>query len=76
MSEPTEAQLIYVRRSHPKDPPELVIVLGGEEAEHGVYILRPSQVRSLVLDLVRYAVTDDSDWARMWARKFDHPERI
>ena len=75
MSEPTEAQTIYVRRSHPKDPPELVIVLGGE-AEHSVYILRPSQVKSLALDLVKFAVTDNSEWAQMWSKKFDYPERI
>ena len=75
MAEPTEAQSIYVRRSHPKDPPELVIVLGGE-AEHSVYILRPSQVKSLALDLVKFAVTDNSEWAQIWAKKFDYPERI
>jgi hypothetical protein len=75
MSESTEAQSIFVRRSHPKDPPELVIVLGGE-AEHSVYILRPSQVKSLALDLVRYAIVDGSEWAQMWAKKFDHPERV
>ena len=75
MSEPTEAQSIYVRRSHPEDPPELVIVLGGE-AEHGVYILRPSQVKSLALDLVKFAIADNSEWAQMWSKKFDYPERI
>jgi hypothetical protein len=75
MSEPTEAQTIYVRRSHPKHPPELVIVLGGN-AEHAVYILRPNQVKCLALDLVKFAVTDHSEWAQMWAKKFDHPERI
>ncbi len=75
MTEPTEAQSIYVRRSHPKDPPELVIVLDSE-AEPSVYLLRPSQVRNIALDLVKFAITDNSEWAQMWAKKFDHPERI
>jgi len=73
----TEPALCYFRQPHPSYPVELVISLDGK-SEHVVYVIRASLLGGLVRDGVNFLLRSitPSSWEKMWAKKFDYPERI
>lgn len=74
---PVEPDLAYLRQSHPGSPVELVISLDGKNP-HMVYTLRASILVGIMRDSAIFVARSiaPSSWERMWARKFDYPERI
>lgn len=73
----TEPALCYFRQSHPRHPVELVISLDGKSA-HTIYVIRDSLLAGLVRDGINFLLRSvaPSAWEKMWARKFDYPERV
>ena len=50
MGKPTEMPLIFLRQAHAKAPVELVI---GDRDNQVVYVLRPTQLKGIVLDGIK-----------------------
>jgi len=50
MSKPTEMPLVYLRQAHATAPVELVI---GDRGNLVVYVLRPTQLKGIVLDGIK-----------------------
>ena len=73
-----EAEIVRLRRHHPKSPVELYIKSSGEFPEERIYILRLGQLADLAVDGTRFACSHlaGNTWQDMWARPFDHPELL
>ena len=76
-TKPIEPALAYFRQSAPGAVIELVISLDGR-SPHTVYVMRPSLMGGLLRDGLNFFLRSlaPTSWEQMWARKFDHPERI
>lgn len=71
--EAIEPQKFYLRRAHPREAVEAVIIIAGKET---VLKLNSRIVASLARDATAFHFSDTVSWNEMWSQPYDKPERL
>lgn len=71
--EPIEPQKFYLRRAHPRDPVEAVVLLNGKQI---VLKLTARMLEALARDSTALHFSTSASWSEMWDKPFHRPELL